>query len=226
MFTWICPQCGREVPPAYNECPDCANKPAGVPAPAQVVEEAREPEQEAAPRVVPQPASYATPGQPRPSLRIPEWMLSIVFALAFVGLGVGAYLGYQHLKTPARNGPPALGLENPPTAATGARPHPLLKYVEVVGVRLTQDSKRKTLAQFVVVNHSGAEIADLAADVNVRGRAGDQEQTPVGTFSFRIPTLRPYEAKELTAGLNTKLKIYEMPDWQNLTEEIRIKSPQ
>ena len=34
MFTWICPQCGREVPPAYNECPDCSNKAApagGVP---------------------------------------------------------------------------------------------------------------------------------------------------------------------------------------------------
>ena len=31
MFTWICPQCGREVPPAYNDCPDCSKKaaPAG-----------------------------------------------------------------------------------------------------------------------------------------------------------------------------------------------------
>ncbi|MGD0580175.1 MAG: hypothetical protein ABSC08_14740 [Bryobacteraceae bacterium] len=24
MFTWICPQCGREVPPSYSECPTCA----------------------------------------------------------------------------------------------------------------------------------------------------------------------------------------------------------
>ena len=24
MFTWICPTCGREVPPAYDACPDCA----------------------------------------------------------------------------------------------------------------------------------------------------------------------------------------------------------
>src|ERR1035441_5094568 len=35
MFTWICPQCGREVPPAYNECPDCSAKAAaGAPPPA------------------------------------------------------------------------------------------------------------------------------------------------------------------------------------------------
>ncbi|HKE26107.1 MAG TPA: hypothetical protein VKB88_27310 [Bryobacteraceae bacterium] len=26
MFTWICPKCGREVPPAYTECPDCSGQ--------------------------------------------------------------------------------------------------------------------------------------------------------------------------------------------------------
>src|SRR4051794_11894708 len=24
MFTWICPKCGSEVPPAYSDCPRCA----------------------------------------------------------------------------------------------------------------------------------------------------------------------------------------------------------
>jgi len=24
MFAWICPQCGRQVSPAYTECPHCA----------------------------------------------------------------------------------------------------------------------------------------------------------------------------------------------------------
>lgn len=26
MFTWICPQCGKEVPPAYTDCPNCAER--------------------------------------------------------------------------------------------------------------------------------------------------------------------------------------------------------
>lgn len=26
MFTWICPHCGREVPPSAGECPDCGAK--------------------------------------------------------------------------------------------------------------------------------------------------------------------------------------------------------
>lgn len=37
MFTWICPKCGREVPPAYTECPNCnpQEAPAPVSAPAE-----------------------------------------------------------------------------------------------------------------------------------------------------------------------------------------------
>jgi len=37
MFTWICPQCGREVPPSASECPACAEARAAAarpPAPA------------------------------------------------------------------------------------------------------------------------------------------------------------------------------------------------
>jgi hypothetical protein len=32
MYTWICPQCGREVPPSSDACPDCAaNGESGAP---------------------------------------------------------------------------------------------------------------------------------------------------------------------------------------------------
>jgi hypothetical protein len=32
MYTWICPQCGREVPPSSDACPDCvANGKSGAP---------------------------------------------------------------------------------------------------------------------------------------------------------------------------------------------------
>lgn len=30
MYTWICPHCGREVPPSYDACPDCAATAASV----------------------------------------------------------------------------------------------------------------------------------------------------------------------------------------------------
>jgi hypothetical protein len=37
MFNWICPQCGREVPPSEAECPACATARAGAPAPPETL---------------------------------------------------------------------------------------------------------------------------------------------------------------------------------------------
>jgi hypothetical protein len=58
MFTWICPQCGREVPPAYNECPDCAKPGEGGSLPAQPAGQNLPP---AAPPPY-SPADYTPPG--------------------------------------------------------------------------------------------------------------------------------------------------------------------
>jgi hypothetical protein len=47
----------------------------------------------------------------------------------------------------------------------------------------------------------------------------------VGTFSFKVASLGAYESKEMTGVLNTKLRVYELPDWQNLVADIQITSP-
>jgi hypothetical protein len=64
MFTWICPKCGREVPPAYTECPDCSGKTA---APAA---NAPEDATSNAPGANPPEPAGATPGATR---RRPVW---------------------------------------------------------------------------------------------------------------------------------------------------------
>ncbi|MCX6596200.1 MAG: zinc ribbon domain-containing protein [Acidobacteria bacterium] len=33
MFSWICPKCGKDVPPSYTECPNCAALAATAPVP-------------------------------------------------------------------------------------------------------------------------------------------------------------------------------------------------
>ena len=74
MFTWICPQCGKEVPPAYTDCPNCAEKAAQAaqqaaqapapppaqpePAPAYVPPP---PFQQPAPQYQPPPPQYQAP---------------------------------------------------------------------------------------------------------------------------------------------------------------------
>src|ERR1035437_4689408 len=62
MFTWICPQCGREVPPAYNDCPDCAKTAAGGGAPAAAA---------AANLPVQQPPAFAPPPPQQPYYQQP-----------------------------------------------------------------------------------------------------------------------------------------------------------
>ena len=224
MFTWICPQCGREVPPAYDECPDCAAKQKGQ---AAAQQPATPPAAATAPPV-PQAAEPRWPravAPPPTGVAIPAWALSILFAVGFLAVGAGAYYGIRHFTNPgaAASSPPAL--ENPPAAGKGAATSSLQKYVEVVGVRLTEEPRKKPEVRFVVVNHSGAEISDLVANVNLWARTAKSDEEAVGSFSFKLPSLGPYESKELSAPLTTKLRVYELPDWQNLVADIQITSP-
>ena len=165
--------------------------------------------------------------QPR-GITVPPWLLSIGFAILFLAVGAGAYFGIRYFSgsSEASTSAPATTESAPAPAATKAKANTLQKYVEVVGMRLTEDAKKKPEVHFVVVNHSGAEIADLAASVNLWARTQKSDEEAVGTFSFKLPSLGAYESKEMSSALNTKLRVYELPDWQNLVAEIQITSPE
>src|SRR5689334_12200142 len=105
MFTWVCPQCGREVPPSYTECPDCKKVSTAPPPPDQPP--AAPPSSAAPPHPQPPPPpgpqfyppqqqppvqqQYAAPAQygqgmpqyyqqPRRT-QMPVWLLTIIFAV-------------------------------------------------------------------------------------------------------------------------------------------------
>jgi hypothetical protein len=283
MFSWICPQCGREVPPSYTECPDCVAKgkvppsPAVEPAqpPANATPAPQPPQQPVyvtqpsqqsvtapqyggypAPYGPPQPqyqpppqqypqyaptGQYPQPPQPQyppppqyqpqyaplpPSAQragLPTWLLTAAFTLAFVGLVGGIYwlVGSSHGGQAAS--PPA-NVENP-AAKPVAKTSPVQKYVEVSGIRFTEDAKKKMAVKFLVTNHSDADLSGLAGNVTVWARTNKSEEEPVGTFSFTAD-VPPDASKEVTAPLTTKLKAYELPDWQNVTTDVQITAPQ
>jgi hypothetical protein len=207
MFTWICPKCGKEVPPAYSECPNCSAKEQAVPV-----------EQPATPAQAPPAAVRARPRRPG----IPGWVWSIVSAVVFVGLGVGAFLLFRSSpETPAAATPatPGMALETPGARAAAPAASPVFKDVELTGLRLTEDKMRKTFLQLVVVNHSGADLGDFSAKVDLKSAKAGPEDPPVGTFTLKT-SLGPYEAKDLKVPVNTKLRVYELPDWQLLRAEI------
>ena len=66
MFTWICPKCGKEVPPAYSECPNCPATAEAQPAPAPPAQSAETPQQ-APVQKAPAPAAVKAPTAPKPA---------------------------------------------------------------------------------------------------------------------------------------------------------------
>ncbi len=289
MFTWICPQCGREVPPAYTECPDCTQKAAGPQAPAAPNPHQQPPAQ---PESTPRPAqgatsmfqapaqpSYQPPPQPAPAYQppagwqppqdwqppqsqqpqyqpppsyqqpppawqphsgllagqsqysaapggrrgLPTWLMTIVFALAFVGLVFGAYSLIGYMKGSGGTSAPSAAVESP-AAKPGARVNPFQKYIEITGVRFTVDAKKKPAVTFIVVNHLDHGIDGLGGNVTIWGRTQKSEEDAAGTFSFKTD-IGPNGIKELTAPLNTKKSLIEMPDWQNISTDIQVTSP-
>jgi hypothetical protein len=227
MFTWICPQCGREVPPAYTECPDCSNK-ESQPAQPQAAAVAPPPQPEYTPPAPPPPvagqvrvAQYQPPPAPAPRGGLPTWLLALLFAFAFLGLGAGIYWVVGYAKG---SGTKASVNVDSPAAKAGLKVNPLQKYIEVSGVRFIENAKKETEVKFVITNHSPAEISGLAGNVTIWGRTRTSEEDAAGTFSFNT-NLGPWESKEMSAPLNSKLKIYELPDWQNVSTDVQITAP-
>ncbi len=147
----------------------------------------------------------------------------IVFTFAFLGLGTAIYYGYQKF---SRGGPAGFsGGETPSKLPKPKAANALSKYIEVVGIRLTADAKKKPQAKFVVVNHATTDLEDLTANVTLWASTSRSEEDSIGTFTFKLSHIGPNEAKEITTPLKTKLRVYELPDWQNATAEVQITGP-
>ena len=92
---------------------------------------------------------------------MPAWLTTILVAALLVG---GFYAGYRYL-LPAMRGQAATqpsGFETPSLPqSTAATPHPLARHIELTGFRFSEDAKKRTQVKALLVNHSGADIADL-----------------------------------------------------------------
>jgi len=185
------------------------------------------PVQEPEPQVTTSPGMSSLFGAPpAPPQRegfaaLPTWVLTIICTIFFVGLVAGIYwlVGRSHAETPSTS------VESP-AAKPGAATNPWQKFIEVSGVRLQEDPKNKSklVAKFIVTNHSTAGLSGLAGNVTLWGGTRKSDEDALGTFSF-ITSLDANESKEITSPLTTKLKVYELPDWQNATPDLQITAP-
>jgi hypothetical protein len=303
MFTWICPECHREVAPSYSECPTCAERKRGAagpppqqpayppqqalpqqpvyqqpgyapqappPAyPAQPVPQqsyappqARPTQAYAAPPPPPpqyaqqpvyappppppaayaQPPAYAPPAAPQPQPQpqyapppVPGLLpaqhersgpspIIVVLLVAAILVG-GGYLLYTFVLSGNRGASVSAGKgAEAKQGDAAAQGHPYAKYLEVVGVRLTE-SGNKPVLKILVVNHSAADMMGLELKGQlglVNGKEGDP---PVATFTAKVGAIGPFESKDITTVVDTKMRAYELPDWQFLKVKYDITSP-
>ena len=225
MFTWICPQCGSEVQPSESECPNCAERNRSQPAVADPA--ATLPQIQAAEAVKKRPAAPAPQ-----ATRFPPWLLALLFALVFLTMGGLGFLAYNYFAHRGEPLPPSRIVPGrrpvPAEAATSATPsaNVLNQYIEVTGLRLVEENPKNLQIEFVIVNHSQAPLTDVAGTVTIRPITAKPDGESVGSFNFRLPELRPYEAKDMKAPLQSKLRVYELPDWQFIRADVVITSPQ
>ncbi len=103
--------------------------------------------------------------------------------------------------------------------------NPLAKYLEVAGFRVTEGGAGKLSVKFAVINHSDADIGDLTMKVKLTTTAAKPEDPPIAEFEAKVPGLGPQEVKDAVGTATTKLRVYELPDWQFLKADVEITSP-
>ncbi len=106
------------------------------------------------------------------------------------------------------------------------RNNPLAKFLELVGFRITETAPGKLAITFGVVNHSDADAGDVGLQVNIRTTASKPDDPPLFSFPAKVSGLGPNQIKEVTVDIPTKLRVYELPDWQFLRADFTVTSPQ
>jgi hypothetical protein len=157
----------------------------------------------------------------------PGWLVSafVMLLLLAAGLGVVFYL-LPHTAADAKPAPtPAVAATSPvPTGGTS----PLAKFIEVTGFRIVasspdatkKDAAKKSEVQYLVINHSDADISD--ANVFVTLRSAKPGLAPLCRFSFKVPSLGPFESKEMSSPIGNPTRAVSLPDWQEIRAEVQI----
>jgi len=162
--------------------------------------------------------------------RLPGWAVSFLVMLALLVIGVGVvfyFLPVAH--SSAENQAPAVeGHGNasqpasPPPVPAQPAVHPLAQFVEVTGFRIVVDFNKKSEIHYLVVNHSGSDLSDVTVYVTLRTANAKPGQPPLCRFSFRAPSLGPFESKEMTSSIEKLSRSITLPEWQDLRPEVQI----
>jgi hypothetical protein len=169
-------------------------------------------------QAAPTPQQYAPP--PRP--QTPKWLTGVAIGVIVV-MTAGAiywFFGRSQSTSAVAETSPAVTAPAPAATATG---NPVERFVEVTGVRFEPITKG-IVVKFVVVNHSDQDLVGLTGSANITAKTNTGGEVPVGSVKFQT-SLAAHASQELTLPFETKKKMVDMPDWQNVGVKVAITSP-
>jgi hypothetical protein len=140
-------------------------------------------------------------------------------ACALLALGVGCGSSGSSAK------PAAKSVESAGPAMAENRKHPLAKFIEIAGFRISEPKPGRLKVEFAVINHSDADVSDLGLNVALRPTTAKPDDPPFCTVTVKLPSLAPQSLKDASGECGTKLRVYELPDWQFLRPSFQITSP-
>jgi len=117
--------------------------------------------------------------------------------------------------------PPAVPLHFTATNTSNS----IAKYIELVGFRITERSPGHLIVQVGVVNHSEADVGDVKMNVHLSTTAAKPGDPPLISFPAEVPHLGPSELRDVMVEVPTKMRVYELPDWQFLKANFEITEP-
>jgi hypothetical protein len=144
--------------------------------------------------------------------RIAPWLSALAAMVVVAAVLAGIYLLVPRARSTSAAAPTAAPPEAP--AATGLSG--LSNTVELTGFRITEDRTQRAQVRFLVVNHSSAELPETKLQVSLK-----REREEIMNFPFTLPSLGPHESREITATTRTRLRTYELPDWQFIRAELQ-----
>lgn len=159
---------------------------------------------------------------PKKSGGAPGWLVSLLVMLLLLAAGLGVVF-YLLPRTVADAKPGPTPAQAATTTASAGSSSPLAKFIEVTGFRIvtsTADATKKPEVQYLVVNHSAADISD--ANIFITLRSVKPGLPPVCRFSFKVPSLAPYESKEMSSPIEKTARTVSLPDWQDLRADVQI----
>ena len=205
MFTWECPDCGKEVDVAEKECPNCK---------AQFNKASTEDTADRLPRLIER--EDEPPAPPKHAFTIQPTHLALFFVIL-----IAAVLGAVYLSRPD-----IFKVDDVPLLADSTAPAELGRAfegsIEIAGIRYFYDDEIKPKVRAVVINHGEADKSAVELQVELRTLEAAEDAMPLATFEIDLEgPLAGRASTEIETDLTTAATIQAMPSWEQLRVDVK-----